>query len=923
MTARIPAVRGPAPDATLSPGTRRLVLRAALPFAALVLWRYVVTHRDDASSLLARHDLGEHLANLALTALCGLAVLGGAQLWWRTGRMRAGLATIPVVRGLLASLPGVALLGAVIGPGVLADLGRLAVVSAGVALYLFLHLGAGLRLLRGPLRAARFSRLESRVLATLLALGLHAVVLFALSVLMLPPLAVSLPLLALMALAVDAAAWRRLLACFRPARPGPRPARRPAALWCFAFGAVALGVLFLNPTRVAAPPTSPDAMHVHLAAPKAYLVHGGMDYIPQLRSSAQIPLMQCQFTPLLALFGELGPKLLSGAYLAGLALLTFAFARRVLPRGDDRPARLAALLVCATPVVLFLAGMCYLDLPATLYLLAAFGLALRWGRPADGNPAALRALALLTGAFLAFVFLVKVQAWAVVVPVLLVLGAAAWRRPAGAARRQVAAGVGLAGLVALALTLPFLVRSALAFGNPFWPLFTGLLGTRDELMSLPELAVHAANLGRLGMGHGLLDFLALPARLVLHESHFQAGGWRGFGVIWLLLLPLGLGGALQRRLWWTLPFVLAFAVPWFSVTQELRYLVYVLPVCATAVAAGLSALGRLPRGSYGVLVGAVLVSASLQAPTRDVGDGTLALSGEEREAFVRRRVPPVAALARLAALAAPDDLVWTRNLETAKYHYPDPSRLLGDHFGRWRATAVLDVHRRNAFHPAPQTVAALTGFGVRWLAIAANPTYDLRSLRLELDPELARHLSLRDEVDGVLLYAFDLAGGFEPPPPPPPAADLLTDGDFDADDHAAWNAPGALARFLEVEGERVLHLPPGAQVFQTVPLPAGTGGDSYRLHVSARRAEAGEGRLRLQLTWLPAGGWKALDDDGQPLVRSESRVMQLLAARWLEGELSGTATPAARDVVVYLVNDGPVPVELDTVRLAHIPPRDG
>ena len=69
---------------------------------------------------------------------------------------------------------------------------------------------------------------------------------------------------------------------------------------------------------------------------------------------------------------------------------------------------------------------------------------------------------------------------------------------------------------------PLLIRNTVFVGNPFAPLLAQWFGVNDDIMSLAEFDQLSQMVENWGMGHGLLDFLALPARLVLEEWPWPA-----------------------------------------------------------------------------------------------------------------------------------------------------------------------------------------------------------------------------------------------------------------------------------------------------------------------------------------------------------------------------------------------------------------
>ncbi len=785
-------------------------------------------------------------------------------------------------------------------------------VSAGFSIYAAVHAACGLRLLRrGPLFKVRMGKLESLLVGFLLGMGLDAVLLFALATL-------GVPLRVASALILIGLTWlgRRELAdlgrtLVTTSRGRAAEYRLKTAMWWGAFGAIGFEAFLLKPIRVASPPHMFDATMIHLAAAKCYVVRDAMPFLPQIRSSHLIPLIQCQFTSVMMIFGELGPKLLEGAYYIGLGVCTYTFAQRAGVKNQDG-SRLAALLVFATPMAMKMAGSCYLGMPATVFMMTAFALALRWRRPADDPPERSRSLAALTGVFLAFTFLAKVQAWGVAFPALLVVLASAARRPIRRHARRTTGRLGWTCLVGALAVAPYLIRNTIAVGNPFAPLFSRWLGINDDIMSLAEYNQLSRTVGSWGMGHGLLDFLALPARLVLEEWHF--GGSFTLGVCWLIALPLGVIGLFRRRLWWALPFLLCFVIPWFFVFQEIRYLVYLLPVAAVLGASGVVRLWPERGILYATLGCGIILSACLQSPALERVRGTLSLGGRGRENFLRSRVIGYDAARWLSARTDDTTRVYQCRLDRTRYFFPDPGNVLGDWYGKYRYASVVRARGGLRFLPASDVVSALRQYGVRYLMLSTGGSRVAPSLRFRSDQELSRHLSLLTEIGGSLIYEFDPSGSF-PAVETNDGINLIENPDFRERDHSAWGGGDVRVKFDHDAGRATL--PAKAQLTQFIALEPGESGLRYWFELRARSLEEGKTRLRLQAVWLPEGGWNVKDADGRPL-----RVVQIKSVQPETGEESRfealfSRSPHAVSLALSLVNDGEIPVTVTDLSLVR------
>jgi len=366
-----------------------------------------------------------------------------------------------------------------------------------------------------------------------------------------------------------AVATRLRLGSAEPDAPG---ARRALA----GFGAAA-GVLCL-PLLVLAlgPRISWDAAVYHLSLPRRFVEAGGFEPVP-MSLYAHWPLgTELLFAVALLAAGPLLAKLVH----AGLGLLVlvtvFAGARRF-----HHPVSgwLAAPLVLANPVVLFEMSVAYVDLAYAFFFIAGV---LFVHQSRDGDAAPLWLAGLCAGALVA----VKVSG-----PLgALALAAVALPPRLAALRRGSAAPLGALtlafGVPVLAMGLPWVVRAALATGNPVYPFAYDWFGGPDWS---PRLAAAFSDWQRsIGMGREPLDYLLLPWRVVTTDG----GGYDRFagdlGDFWVVLVPLALVAG------WRLPLVRvclgaagAYFALWSLGSQQARFLIPALPPLALAAAATL------------------------------------------------------------------------------------------------------------------------------------------------------------------------------------------------------------------------------------------------------------------------------------------------------------------------------------------------
>jgi hypothetical protein len=188
------------------------------------------------------------------------------------------------------------------------------------------------------------------------------------------------------------------------------------------------------------------------------------------------------------------------------------------------------------------------------------------------------------------------------------------------------------GLPALAVALPWYVKNAVLTGNPFYPhVFGGLNSSASSELTY--------TMQTFGHGHGVLDFVLLPARLLADAKPFDGGQY--LSPLFLIFAPVALflrGRAAVRIAW---AGVLLYVIVWFVTTQQARFLVPLMPALAVLGALGILALAR--EGRLGrLLVVAVTAGAlvvGLGASTVYAAQfASVVLGNEPKQQFLREKV---------------------------------------------------------------------------------------------------------------------------------------------------------------------------------------------------------------------------------------------------------------------------------------------
>lgn len=376
-----------------------------------------------------------------------------------------------------------------------------------------------------------------------------------------------------------------LLRDLRAVGPGKTPLRPP---WPWL---VALGAFFAAVWAVAVNPVvSWDGAVYHLALPDLYLEAGGFRPAPFLVYAHWPQAVELLYGAAMALLDHRLAKVVHLAF----GLLCVALLARAA-RGPRWAGGLAGGLFLLSGVVVFEIRVAYVDLALAFFCLALFLLL----DQATAEKEVERAPRLvLAGAAAGLVAASKISGIVLVVAIAVVF-LPAWLRISG--RRGLRATVRptlFFFLPAALLWLPWVLRTFLATGNPFYP---ALFGGPDWS---PELAQAFAEWQRsIGMGREPVDWLLLPWRVIVEGG----AGYERFdgrlSVAWLVALPFALWQALRRagsrRAGRALAGAGLYFVFWAATSQQMRFLVPVLPLLALVSAEGMAEAARRLRRRSG------------------------------------------------------------------------------------------------------------------------------------------------------------------------------------------------------------------------------------------------------------------------------------------------------------------------------------
>lgn len=441
-----------------------------------------------------------------------------------------------------------------------------------------------------------------------------------------------LPVGALMAVSAIAAAGARW-------RWGAAPRQEASGGGWFAL---ALALISLPLFLLALSPHAPwDAATYHLTLPKQFVAAGGFRPVPMSIYSNWPLGTELLFAVAMLVQDHVLAKLVH----LGFGLLTL-HAVFLACREFHRPPSgwLAAPLLLANPVLVFEMSAAYVDLAYAFFLLSALLFMVRaLGGSRDAKTHLLLAglcAGVLTGLKLNGI----VGAIAIGALPLPTLFTAARRGEAQPAIRDL--GLRFA-LPVLLLWLPWLVKSAAYTGDPFYPFLYPLLGGPDWS---PALGDQLRTWQRsIGMGREALDYLLLPARVILAGGVGYARFAGQIGAFWIALLPLALLFGLRHPLVrCCLGSSAVYFAAWSLSSQQMRLLIPILPLLSIASAVTiLDLLDRLPSARVaraarcGVPVAAALIAIVLSRGAFQRGMAMLPLYWRGAPSLQRAAVHPV------------------------------------------------------------------------------------------------------------------------------------------------------------------------------------------------------------------------------------------------------------------------------------------
>jgi hypothetical protein len=424
-----------------------------------------------------------------------------------------------------------------------------------------------------------------------------------------------------------------------PANPWSRPPRWLNRGILLAAAVACLGSLI----AALAPPTAGDALCYHLELPKEFLAGHGLDYLPQNENSTFPLLVEMWYAWALVLDGPVAAGLIHWGLGILLGLSTVVLATPVIARPW---AWVAGAVVLLVPGVGNQMTAPMNDLG--LALLTTLALA-AWCRAVVGHESRRWFLlaGLAAGGALATKYLALVFVLAVALPT-----AWAFLRQSRQ-RRLLIQGAAVVTIVAASIGGLWYVRAAYHRGNPVYPFLAELFDAAGPpgaglQQTLPQ--------SKSPLGRGAVGLAIAPWQVTMHPEQFGGRGHQ-LGPLFLVALPGLLFARRLRGLGFLLGVALSYAILWFLLRQNVRFLLPVLPILALAVTWVCMELRRFPRVPRLLAAAAfalILAASATVALRRSRDQAAVALGLQSRQEYLLRHEPTWTAAEVSNSLFGPD-----------------------------------------------------------------------------------------------------------------------------------------------------------------------------------------------------------------------------------------------------------------------------
>ncbi len=482
--------------------------------------------------------------------------------------------------------------------------------------------------------------------------------------------------------------WLRRLRSIKEKSRVPEPAKIFDKVVMF-LAAVPIVLSFIASL---APPTAKDTLLYHFSVPKQFIAQGGNAVIEGNIASylALGTEMHVVWAMLLGnIVSERAAEAAAGAtvwlFFPLLLAAVFGIAREA---GISRRWSLMAVLMAATvPTAYHVAASAYIDVALALYVLLATYSLTRWWKTLEKTWLILMAIFLGAALSAKLTTLFVMAAFALVIlfkarnnPVTTVPGS---DMASKATTGKIAAfGFG-AFLLAGVIASPWYLRTWAETGSPIFPFYMSIWEGKA-----PGWDVDRSNLFQLmnsqygGADKTVVDYLIAPWNISVTAQPEIAANFDGvLGVAFLIGLPLlifalwKLDLRVEAKIFSGVALVMFLF--WLFSSQQLRYLLPILPLLAIAIAAAVESmsdrrdiLNKAAKFSIGFAAIACIATSAAwflqKAPLRVV------LGGETQDEYLARNLDYYPYYQWLNSESSADAKVWLINMRRDSYHLDRP-----------------------------------------------------------------------------------------------------------------------------------------------------------------------------------------------------------------------------------------------------------
>lgn len=434
-----------------------------------------------------------------------------------------------------------------------------------------------------------------------------------------------------------------------------------------------------------APPTAKDTLLYHFSVPKTFVLQGGNQFIEGNIASYLALGTEMHYVWAMLLGEPLGARATEAAagavgfaFFPLLLMVVFGWARL---QGITRRLALMAVAMTATiPTAFHVAANAYIDLAISLYITLAIFAVTRWWSTLE------KRWLFVLAAFLGAALSVKLTALFIFAAIALVITFRAREEKeaddSGRGVRVLASGFA-ALIIAGIIASPWYLRTWAETGSPVFPFYMNIWPGKAAGWDVERSNLFQAMNSNYGGEHKTpIDFIAAPWNVSVSAQPEQAAYFDGvLGAAFLFGLPVLFAAIWKSEMPTEVKIGSAIAAImflfWLFSSQQLRYLLPIVPVLAVAIVTGVQKVSERAAnitrvftiGAAAISAAGILTSAAWfaqKAPLRVV------LGGETADEYLLRNIDYYPYYQYLNTQTPVDSAVWLIDMRRDSYHLQRP-----------------------------------------------------------------------------------------------------------------------------------------------------------------------------------------------------------------------------------------------------------